>query len=126
MIYVPAASTGQTPPGQTPPGQTTPGQTPPGQTPPGQTPPGQAPAGKHCVVPNLKGASLNTATHELTAAGCSLGKVTRPKTRKHQRAPKNLVVVAQRAAAGSQLGGGSAVAITLGPAPKGKAPQKHT
>jgi hypothetical protein len=87
-----------------------------GQTPPGQTPPGQTPPGRRCLVPKLKGSSLSAATRQLTAAHCALGRVTKPKTPKHRRPPKNLVVVGQGAAPGKQLGSGSKVAVTLGAA----------
>jgi hypothetical protein len=77
---------------------------------------GQTPAGHHCVVPRLKGSSLPAAKRKLTAAGCALGHITRPKTRKHHRPPTNLVVVGQGAAPGTQLSAGSAVSVTLGAA----------
>jgi Glycine rich protein/Bacterial Ig domain len=72
----------------------------------------------HCVVPKLKGNSLSVATRRLVGAGCALGKVTKPKTRKHRRPPKNLVVVAQGSAPGTQLAARSKVAVTLGVASK--------
>jgi hypothetical protein len=81
----------------------------------------QAPPGGHCLVPKLKGSSLSAATRLLTAAGCALGKVVKPKTRKHRRAPKKLVVVSQGAAPGTELGLHSKVAVTLGVAAKRKA-----
>ena len=88
-------------------------------------PPPPAPAAR-CVVPRLKGKSLKAAASLLSAAGCALGKVTRPKPRKHRRAAKNLVVVAQSVAPGTQLRAGSKVALTLGTGAGGKRRHGHS
>jgi hypothetical protein len=87
-------------------------------------PPLPAPSAR-CVVPRLKGKSLKAAASLLSAAGCALGKVTRPKPRKHRKVTKNLVVVAQSAAPGTQLRAGSKVALTLGQVAGGKRRHGH-
>jgi Big-like domain-containing protein/PASTA domain-containing protein len=77
------------------------------------------PPASHCVVPKLKGLSLGKATQALNAARCALGKVTRPKARKHHPVPKGLVVVGQGVAPGAVLAVGSRVGVTLGVARRG-------
>lgn len=68
-----------------------------------------AAASVQCVVPRLKGESLNAARRTLGKAHCSLGKVSTP--RKHHGA---LVVTAQSIQAGRKLAKGAAVAVKLG------------
>lgn len=63
-----------------------------------------------CVVPRLKGDSLNGARRALSRAHCSLGKVSTP--RKHHGA---LVVTTQSVQAGRKLANKAAVAVKLGP-----------
>ena len=76
-----------------------------------------------CVVPAVKGKSLRAATRLLIAAGCAVGRVTRPKPHRHKPAPKHLVVVAQGVPPGTRLAAGSKVALTLGTA--GAAKRRH-
>ena len=91
----------------------------------GQTPPGHTPPGRNCLVPKLKGSSLAAATRQLAAAGCALGKVTKPGMNKHRRPPKNLVVVSQGTKPGTKLRSGSRVAVTLGVAVKRRTRTGH-
>jgi hypothetical protein len=58
-----------------------------------------------CVVPNLKGETLNTAKKTLKAHSCTLGTVTGPRTGK---------VKSQRPAAGKTLTPGAKVNVLLG------------
>jgi hypothetical protein len=67
-----------------------------------------------CVVPSLTGKSLSRAKMLLTAAHCSLGKVTRPRHSRHHR----LVVSGQSPAAGKHLRNGATVAVRLSRATK--------
>jgi hypothetical protein len=62
-----------------------------------------------CVVPRLRGDSLNGARRALGKAHCRLGKASAP--RKHHGA---LVVTAQSVRAGRKLAKGAAVAVKLG------------
>jgi hypothetical protein len=64
-----------------------------------------------CVVPVLKGRSLNGARSALHKAHCSLGTVTKPGSRHGA-----LVVIQQSAKHGKKLHAGIGVAVTLGPA----------
>jgi type IV secretory pathway VirB10-like protein len=64
-----------------------------------------------CVVPSLKGDSLQAARNALGKAHCKLGKVS--VTRAHRGA---LVVMRQGTANGRKLAGEAAIAVTLGPA----------
>ncbi len=80
------------------------------------TPPPPAPK---CVVPKLKGDSLAKAKSLLAKAHCSLGKVTKPKLKKHHKAPK-LVVGSTSPRAGSKRADHAKVAIKLVAAPKKK------
>lgn len=73
-----------------------------------------------CKVPKLAGLSLSKARAALTAAGCSLGKVTHPKARPGHGLPA-LVVKASSPAAGASSADG-VVGLALGPKPK---PKKH-
>lgn len=68
-------------------------------------------AAEHCVVPSLKGDSLNKARHVLSKAHCKLGKVTMP----HGSSGGSLVVTRQRTAAGRKLPAGTRVGVTMGP-----------
>jgi subtilisin family serine protease len=73
-----------------------------------------------CKVPKLTGETLGQATAALAAAHCSLGAVTKPKSRKgHKLGP--LVVKSSNPTSGSSSSSGK-VGITLGPKPK---PKKH-
>ncbi len=69
-----------------------------------------------CKVPRLAGKTLGQAKAALSAAGCSLGKVNRPRARKGHKAPA-LVVKSSSPAAGATATGG-VVGLTLGPKPK--------
>jgi hypothetical protein len=75
-------------------------------------------ASAQCIVPRLKGDSLNAARAALRKDHCGLGRVSRPAS--HRRP---LVVTTQSARAGSELSGGAAIAVKLGPA---KAKHPHT
>ncbi len=81
--------------------------------PPTETPAPQPP-GTGCKVPRLAGKTLAQAKANLAAAGCKLGKVTKPRPRKG-RHPK-LVVKSSTPGAGSTTAG--AVNLELGPKPK--------
>lgn len=70
-----------------------------------------------CKVPALAGKSLGRAKAKLTAAHCTLGVVTKPKTKKGHRLPP-LVVKSTNPAPGSLSS--DKVNITLGPKPKPK------
>jgi len=70
-----------------------------------------------CKVPALAGESLGRAKAKLTAAHCTLGVVTKPKTKVGHRLPP-LVVKSTNPAPGSLSSG--KVNITLGPKPKPK------
>jgi hypothetical protein len=72
-----------------------------------------------CIVPKLKGKSLTTARRLLSRAHCKLGKVHRPRPRKHHKQPK-LVVTKTSPGAGAKRRNGTKVDVTLGPAPKPK------
>lgn len=77
-------------------------------------PPTPEPAG--CKVPKLAGKTLARAKAALTAAGCKLGKVTKPKPKKGQK----LVVKGSSPGAGANAT--AAVNLRLGPKPK---PSRH-
>ncbi len=77
-------------------------------------PPTPEPAG--CTVPKLAGKAPARARAALTAAGCKLGKTTKPKTRKGQK----LVVKRSSPAAGATAT--AAVNLRLGPKPR---PPRH-
>jgi hypothetical protein len=72
-----------------------------------------------CVVPKLKGKSLSKAKGLLTKAHCALGKVHKPKPRKHHKLGK-VVVKRSSPGAGATLPAGTKVSLTLT-----KAPKKH-
>jgi subtilisin family serine protease len=70
-----------------------------------------------CKVPKLKGLTLSKATKALKKANCKLGKVTKPKARKHHRLPP-LVVSVSNPKAGKVLAADAKVKLSLGPKPK--------
>ena len=74
-------------------------------------PPPPAPA---CIVPELAGKTLSRAKAALKAAGCAVGKVTKPKAKK--LGP--LVVKSSKPSAGKTLEVGSEVNLKLGPKPR--------
>ena len=74
-----------------------------------------APHSTGCTVPKLAGKTQGQATSTLAAAGCTLGKVTKPKAPKGKRLPA-LVVKTSNPAAGAVTS--VPVALTLGPKPK--------
>ena len=76
-----------------------------------------------CVVPKLKGKTLGQAKTALSRAHCRLGKVHKPKPRKHHKLPK-LVVTSSSPRAGASRPNGTKVGLTLGPAPKPKPKHK--
>lgn len=63
-----------------------------------------------CIVPNLRGASVNAARTKLTAGDCALGHVKRPRG----HAAGALIVVSQSKQAGAKLVVGYKVNIVLG------------
>jgi subtilisin family serine protease len=73
--------------------------------------------GTGCKVPALAGKTLGQAKSALSGAGCTLGKVTKPKAKKGKRLPK-LVVKSSTPAAGTSASG--PVDLKLGPRPKPK------
>jgi hypothetical protein len=77
------------------------------------------PSAKTCRVPKLTGKTLTAATAALKKAGCSLGKVKKPRARRGAK-PVKLVVKKQSAAAGATLAAPGKVNLTLGPAAKKK------
>ncbi len=90
-------------------------------TPTPASPPGNAGATVKrptCKVPKLVGKTQGQATAALKAAHCTLGKVTKPRTRKGQR-PPTLVVKSSSPGVGAQPASGK-VDLTLGPKPKPK------
>jgi hypothetical protein len=70
-----------------------------------------------CVVPSLKGKTLAQAKTLLSASHCALGKVTKPKARRHHRLGK-LVVARSSPRAGAVEPAGTKVALTLAAAPR--------
>lgn len=79
----------------------------------GNTPPPPLPPAPACVVPKLAGKTLARAKAALKAAGCTTGKVRRPKPRKGQGQP-TLVVKSSTPAAGASPASGR-VHLRLGP-----------
>ncbi len=73
-----------------------------------------------CTIPKLAGKTLGQATSALRAAGCTLGKVTKPKAKKGHKPPP-LVVKSSTPAVGAKPASGK-VDLTLGPKPK---PKQH-
>lgn len=81
---------------------------------PPSLPPQPQPA---CTVPKLAGKALAPAKAALASAGCTLGRVVKPKPRKGKRRPA-LVVKSTTPAAGTATAG--PVGLQLGPKPKVK------
>jgi hypothetical protein len=75
---------------------------------------GDPPPTPACIVPKLAGKTLARAKAALRAAGCAVGKVTKPKGIKG----KKLVVKSSKPSAGKVLKVGSTVDLRLGPKPK--------
>jgi subtilisin family serine protease len=69
-----------------------------------------------CTVPKLAGKTLARAKAALAAAGCKLGKVTKPKRRKGQK------LVVKGSSPGASATASGAVKLRLGPKPK---PSRH-
>lgn len=98
----PAAETSPPPSGDSPPAGA--------PRPADPAPPVEQPARRRgCKVPRLQGLKLRAATRSLAAAGCRLGRVTRP-----GRRGRRLVVVRQRPGAGWRRSAGARVAVRLG------------
>jgi hypothetical protein len=70
-----------------------------------------------CIVPKLAGKALAQAKSALKAAGCAVGKVTKPKARKGKELGP-LVVRSSKPSAGTTLEIGSKVNLRLGPKPR--------
>jgi hypothetical protein len=70
------------------------------------------PAAASCLVPKLKGKTLAQARTLLRKAHCKLGKVTKPKLKKHHKQPP-LVVSSTKPGARTKLANGAKVAVTL-------------
>ncbi len=81
------------------------------------------PSGVKCRVPKLKGKTLSQASTLLRRANCKLGKVTKPKARKHQKLRK-LIVGRSSPGAGSVKAAGTKVSLTLVQVPKPKPKHK--
>jgi hypothetical protein len=64
---------------------------------------------RSCIVPSLKGDTLNVARHMILRAQCRVGKVSRPH---HHRGA--LVVLRESPARGRTLAAGAAIALRLG------------
>jgi thermitase len=88
-------------------------ESPPGVLPGTIVPPPVIPS---CKVPKLAGKTLAQAKVALAAAGCRVGKVTRPRARPGRRAPA-LVVKSSSPSAGARAAN-AVVNLTLGPKPK--------
>jgi hypothetical protein len=69
----------------------------------------QLPQAKGCVVPALKGLTVNAATRRLAARGCRVGQVTKVSA----RGVRSGVVVAQSARAGTSLAAGARIALKV-------------
>jgi PASTA domain len=69
------------------------------------------PAPKQCVVPNLRGLSVAFVRRLLKAANCTLGRVTRKRTKKRRRFGK---VMSQSVKPGRTLAEGRKVGVTVG------------
>jgi hypothetical protein len=92
----------------------------PAQSPAAPPPSNPPPPSSACKVPKLVGRTLGQAEAALRGAGCTLGRVIKPKAKKGHRLPPP-VVKASAPRAGAEPAGGS-VNLTLGPRPK---PKKH-
>ncbi len=80
-------------------------------------PHGDPPRPVGCIVPKLVGKPLGQAKSALKAAGCAVGKVTKPKARKGKKLGP-LVVKSSQPSAGNALEAGSEVDLKLGPKPR--------
>jgi len=89
----------------------------PNTKPPTPPPPPPAPS---CTVPKLAGKTLGQAKAALTAAGCTLGTVAKPRSKKGHKLPA-LVVKSSTPATGAKPASGI-VSLRLGPKPR---PKKH-
>jgi PASTA domain len=67
----------------------------------------------NCLVPKLSNKKLGAAKRALGKAGCTTGKVTRPKQKAARKRAR--FVRKQKPKAGKEVRGGTAVALTLGP-----------
>ncbi|MBI5106230.1 MAG: PASTA domain-containing protein, partial [Solirubrobacterales bacterium] len=67
------------------------------------------PAPRRCVVPRLSGLTVTGARRALSRARCTLGKVTRRRSRKGRRGR----VLRQGATPGARLKAGARVAVTV-------------
>lgn len=70
-----------------------------------------------CIVPKVVGKRLKAAKRRIKAAGCKVGKVTKPKARKGKKL-RPLVVKSSKPSAGTILEVGSKVNLKLGPKPR--------
>lgn len=103
-ISVTAAPLPPAPPAPLPPAPSEP------SAPPAPTAPPSPPAVKKCKVPKLKGLTPARAKRKLAAAGCRIGRTTRPK---RLRQAKGLVVVRQSRKAGTVVKAGTKVDVAL-------------
>jgi hypothetical protein len=94
------------------------------KTSPGGGPPPPPPSSGKCVVPNLKGVSLSKAKRMLRSAHCAIGKVSKPKARKHHKLDK-LVVSKTTPGAAAKVAAGAKIGLKLRPAPKPKRRRRH-
>ncbi|MFL5832227.1 MAG: PKD domain-containing protein, partial [Solirubrobacteraceae bacterium] len=78
----------------------------------------------NCRVPKLKGKTLSQAKTLLGRAHCKLGRVHKPRARKHHKLRK-LIVASSSPGAGKVRPNGTKVALTLKAAPKPKPKHKH-
>ena len=78
---------------------------------------------QQCTVPRLVGKTLPQAKAALTRAGCKLGKVTKPKSKRGRRHPA-LIVKSSAPRAGAKPASGK-VNLRLGPKPKRKKRHHH-
>jgi PKD repeat protein len=83
-----------------------------------------APRLPSCRVPKLKGKSLSQAQTLLRRAHCKLGKVHKPRPRRHHKLRK-LIVASSSPGAGRVRANGTRVSLTLKEAPKPKHKHKH-
>jgi hypothetical protein len=68
---------------------------------------------EQCTVPDLRGLTTSFAGRLLKAANCALGKVTKKATKKKRQVG---TITAQKTKAGTKLGKGSKIAVTVGSA----------
>jgi hypothetical protein len=88
------------------------GQVAPPQPPITNPPPPPPPA---CIVPKLAGKTLKAAKRKIRAAGCTVGRVLRPKRPKGRKGRWVLVVKSSNPAAGATKPAGAKVHLKLGP-----------